>query len=127
MALVSIMLLCQHLTEQAEGRVGMTRQGGWPDSGFGRRLKEIRESKGMSQQQLADKAACRSETVSRLERGEQEPAWPLVKALANALGVSCLAFENADETEPPPDEELAKPRKGEGAEAGPKKRKRKGE
>jgi transcriptional regulator with XRE-family HTH domain len=87
----------------------------------------------MSQQQLADKAACRSETASRLERGEQEPAWLLVKALANALGVNCLAFEDAEQTEPPsPEEEPSRPRgrprKGEGAGAAPKKgRKRKGE
>ena len=62
----------------------------------------------MSQQQLADKAACRSETVSRLERGEQEPAWPLVKALAKALGVNCLAFEDGGGTEPPAEAETAK-------------------
>jgi transcriptional regulator with XRE-family HTH domain len=86
----------------------MTKQGGWPDSGFGRRLKEVRESAGLSQQQLADKAACRSETVSRLERGEQEPAWPLVIALAAALGVDCTSF--LDPSVKPPAEEPARPR-----------------
>jgi hypothetical protein len=30
--------------------------------------------------------------VAKLERGVQEPAWPLVLALAKALGVNCLAF-----------------------------------
>ena len=31
-------------------------------------------------------------TVSKLERGAQEPAWPLVLALARALGVEVTAF-----------------------------------
>ncbi len=71
----------------------MTKRGGWPASGFGERLRTLREARGMSQFQLAIAAGCRVETVSRLERGEQEPAWPLVRALASALGVSCSAFE----------------------------------
>jgi transcriptional regulator with XRE-family HTH domain len=70
----------------------MTKQGGWPPTGFGARLRELREAKGLSQQKLADEAGCHRFTVAKLERGEQEPAWPLVLALAKALGVDCLAF-----------------------------------
>jgi transcriptional regulator with XRE-family HTH domain len=91
----------------------MTKRGGWPASGFGERLRILREERGLSQFQLAIAAECRVETISRLERQEQEPAWPLVRALARALGVSCQAFEEgAAEAEA----SLAK-----------KKRKRKGE
>lgn len=70
----------------------MTKQGGWPPTGFGARLRELREAKGLSQQKLADEAGCHRFTVAKLERGEQEPAWPLVLALSKALGVDCLAF-----------------------------------
>lgn len=70
----------------------MTRRGGWPPSGFGERLLALREQAGLTQGELADKAGCHGFTISKLERGEQEPAWPLVLALAAALGVSCTAF-----------------------------------
>jgi DNA-binding XRE family transcriptional regulator len=70
----------------------MSKQGGWPSTGFGGRLRKLREEAGLSQQQLADLAACNRFTVAKLERGTQEPAWPLVLALAKALGVTCEAF-----------------------------------
>jgi len=70
----------------------MTKQGGWPESGFGRRLKELREERGFTAQQLADLAHCHPMTISKLERGTQEPAWPLVLALAKALSVEVTAF-----------------------------------
>jgi transcriptional regulator with XRE-family HTH domain len=72
----------------------MTKQGGWPPTGFGIRLRALREEKGMSQRELAELAGCNQFTVAKLERGLQEPAWPLVLALAKALGVTCLAFLN---------------------------------
>lgn len=91
----------------------MTKRGGWPASGFGERLRTLREERGLSQFQLAVAAECRVETISRLERQEQEPAWPLVRALARALGVSCQAFEeDAGQAEAPPAKKKGK-RKGE--------------
>src|SRR5688572_21418827 len=78
----------------------MTRQGGWPATGFGQRLRQLREGTGLSQQQLAEKAGCHFMTVAKLEQGSQEPAWPLVLAFADALGVECSAFTNAAETGP---------------------------
>jgi transcriptional regulator with XRE-family HTH domain len=85
------MVLSSELTPFLE-RATMTKNGGWPASGFGQRLRQKREAAGLSQLGLANKAACRSETISRLERGEQEPAWPLVIALARALGIEVGAF-----------------------------------
>jgi hypothetical protein len=49
-------------------------------------------------------------TISELERGTQEPAWPLVRAIAKALGVDCLAFETEDAPKPAPKQ--PKKRKG---------------
>jgi DNA-binding XRE family transcriptional regulator len=74
----------------------MPKKGGWESSGFASRLKELREAAGLSQGQLAEKAGCHRFTVAKLEQGRQEPAWPLVLAIADALGVDCNAF-----TEPP--------------------------
>jgi transcriptional regulator with XRE-family HTH domain len=70
----------------------MTKRGGWPPTGFGERLRAIRNAAGLSQKALAERARCNLFTVAKLERGAQEPAWPLVLALAEALGVNCLAF-----------------------------------
>jgi DNA-binding XRE family transcriptional regulator len=73
----------------------VTKQGGWPPSGFGRRLRHLREQSSLSQRELADKTGCHWMTIAKLEREVQEPAWPLVLALARALGVECQAFVNA--------------------------------
>jgi transcriptional regulator with XRE-family HTH domain len=80
-------------------------------TGFGRRLREAREQKGLTQKQLADTAGTHVNTVARLEREEQEPAWPLVLKLAKALGVDCTAFAGAESNSPvpePPTEKSAK-------------------
>jgi len=92
----------------------MTKQGGWPESGFGQRLKELREERGLTAQQLADQARCHPMTISKLERGVQEPAWPLVLALAKALGVEVTAFVviepvQAEEAEKPPGKAAGRP------------------
>lgn len=90
----------------------MTRQGGWPSTGFGGRLKEQREQAGLSQKELAERVGCHYMTISELERGTQEPAWPLVRALARALGVSCSAFEaEGDKTTAEPARPRGRPRK----------------
>ncbi len=80
----------------------MTKHGGWPRSGFAERLKAERERTGLSQADLAERAGCGVMTVSKLERGAQEPAWPLVLALAKALGVEVTAFVVEGEAESPP-------------------------
>jgi transcriptional regulator with XRE-family HTH domain len=91
----------------------MPGRGDNPPTGFGRRLREVREGKGLTQQQLADAAGTHVNTVARLERGEQEPAWPLVLKFAKSLGVDCTAFNATGEESPQADEkpELPKPKK----------------
>jgi transcriptional regulator with XRE-family HTH domain len=70
----------------------MTKRGGWPPTGFGARLRALRSAQGLTQGDLAERAKCNRFTVNKLERGLQEPAWPLVLALAKALGVPVGAF-----------------------------------
>lgn len=71
----------------------MTRQGGWPSTGFRDILKRLRLERAWSQDHLAMLAGCHKQTISNLERGKQEPVWPLVLALAEALGVEVTAFK----------------------------------
>lgn len=70
----------------------MTRRGGWDVTGFGDILKKLRATSGMTQAELADSAGCHKRTISQLERGEHEPAWPLVLALKDALDVDISVF-----------------------------------
>ena len=70
---------------------------------FGDRLKELRVAAKMSQEGLARAADVSTSAIAKLEQRKVEPTWPMVKALARALGVSCQAFEeDAGHAEPPP-------------------------
>ncbi len=54
------------------------------------RLKAVRESKYLSQRELAEKAGVTPVTVSRLEKGDgvgSNASLPMVRRLAEALGV----------------------------------------
>jgi transcriptional regulator with XRE-family HTH domain len=87
------------------------------NSAFSRKLKALREERGLTQQQLADQAGMHRFGVAKLERGEREPTWATVQALAKALGVSCEAFTDDEEPEAQPDpsaESSPPPAKGEG-------------
>ena len=56
---------------------------------FGARLKRLRERRGWSQQELAERAEVPYETIYRVERGRhQEPRVSVAVKLARALGVS---------------------------------------
>ena len=59
---------------------------------FAARMKELRRAAGLTQEQLAKQIGSTVRTISRLETGTQEPTWPAVIALADALGVDCRAF-----------------------------------
>ena len=51
------------------------------------KLREVRERKFMSQQELADAAGTTKANISRLETGKQKPQMATVRKLAEALGV----------------------------------------
>lgn len=70
----------------------MSKIGGWKSTGFGARLRELREERGLSQAQLSNLAGCHANTLAKLERGEHEPQWPFVLILAQTLGVGVQAF-----------------------------------
>ena len=53
----------------------------------GRRLRELRQERTVSQIELAKMAATTQATISALERGEREAQPRTVRRLADALGV----------------------------------------
>jgi predicted ATPase/DNA-binding CsgD family transcriptional regulator/DNA-binding XRE family transcriptional regulator len=56
---------------------------------FGGRLRRHREAAGLSQEELAERAALTAKAISALERGERQHPYPqTVRALANALNLS---------------------------------------
>jgi predicted ATPase/DNA-binding CsgD family transcriptional regulator/DNA-binding XRE family transcriptional regulator len=55
---------------------------------FGARLRQHREAAGLSQEELAERAALTAKAISALERGERQHPYPqTVRALADALGL----------------------------------------
>ena len=57
------------------------------DDNVGKRLKAMREKRGMSRAMLANSAQLERHTLARLERGAQKPRVETLRALANALNV----------------------------------------
>lgn len=59
---------------------------------FPERLKEIRERKNITQQQLADLIGVGQTAVARWETGVRKPTWESVLAICDALEISCDEF-----------------------------------
>ena len=58
------------------------------DNAFGKKLKELRKSKGYTQQALAEKAGIDEKHLSRIENGKYFPTYVTLNKLLTALGVS---------------------------------------
>jgi XRE family transcriptional regulator, master regulator for biofilm formation len=55
---------------------------------LGQRIQALREKRGLSVQELADRAGTTYQSIWRIERGDQrDPSISLVKAIARTLGV----------------------------------------
>lgn len=54
---------------------------------FGKRIKEIRKSKGYTQEQLAEKIGIEPPNVSKLEKGLHFPLPENIEKISNALNV----------------------------------------
>jgi predicted ATPase/DNA-binding XRE family transcriptional regulator len=60
-----------------------------PAATFGATLREIREARGLTQEELASRAGLTAKAVSALERGERKRPYPhTVRSLADALNLS---------------------------------------
>lgn len=54
---------------------------------LGKRIREIRLQKQMTQKQLAEKCDCNRNYISMLERGERNPSYKSLVMIANGLEV----------------------------------------
>lgn len=55
---------------------------------FGKRVRQLREQKGMTQIVLAEKAGIEQQHLSNLELGKKEAKIKVIEMLATSLGVS---------------------------------------
>jgi transcriptional regulator with XRE-family HTH domain len=69
-----------------------------PDPALGLAIKELREARDLTQEELASRAGMTFGTVSRLESAKSAPAWATVMHLIDALGVSLPELAQAVET-----------------------------
>ncbi len=77
----------------------------------GRRIKELREAAGITQQQLAVKAGLSVSNLSQIEQGQKaDPRISTLYALAVALDVSLDAFVSGSQATEPEPAEFQKPR-----------------
>jgi repressor LexA len=60
--------------------------------GFGRRLRVLRESAGLTQRELGEKVGMPHQSIVKYETGVNEPVWSTAVKLADALGVDVGAF-----------------------------------
>jgi transcriptional regulator with XRE-family HTH domain len=63
---------------------------------FGSRLREMRITKGFSQEQLANNADVPISQVGRIERGETNPTISTIYALASALSTTMAELMSFD-------------------------------
>lgn len=64
---------------------------------LGNHLKNLREEKSLSQQELADRAGLDRTTISRLERGKHQAGFDTLRSIAAGLQVSIQEVVNIDE------------------------------
>lgn len=59
---------------------------------LGKRLRQLREQKRLSQEELAFKAKLSVYYISRIERGKANPSLETVFSLAKAIGISASSL-----------------------------------
>lgn len=57
-------------------------------SEFGKRVRELRKKKGLSQEALAQKAGLHYTYIGQVERGKKNPSLKSIEKIANALDTS---------------------------------------
>jgi transcriptional regulator with XRE-family HTH domain len=64
------------------------RRSDQPQPELGKAIRQLRQKRGITQEDLAHEAGITTGTLSLIERGQANPTWNTVKALAVALGTS---------------------------------------
>jgi transcriptional regulator with XRE-family HTH domain len=61
-----------------------------PDAVLAQLIKQLREDREITQEQLAFEAGITASALSRIERGNNNPGWMTVRRIADALGVTLV-------------------------------------
>jgi transcriptional regulator with XRE-family HTH domain len=61
-----------------------------PDRALGLAIKELRESRDLTQEELASQADTTIGTISRVEAAKSAPAWATVMQIIDAMNVTLL-------------------------------------
>jgi transcriptional regulator with XRE-family HTH domain len=64
---------------------------------FGRRLKQLRLYKEITQEELAEMIGVTNEFISNIERGKSAPSFETIDKLAEALNVSVMDMFNFED------------------------------
>ncbi|MEX2448769.1 MAG: helix-turn-helix transcriptional regulator [Solirubrobacterales bacterium] len=68
------------------------RRSDQPQPALGQAIRQLREKRGATQEDLAHEADITTGTLSLIERGHANPTWGTVKSIANALDSSMGAL-----------------------------------
>lgn len=71
---------------------------------FNENLRKFRKEKGLTQKEMADRLGINMSTYSRYETGNREPYVPMVKKMADILGVTGDELIGLDEGQDAPSE-----------------------
>jgi transcriptional regulator with XRE-family HTH domain len=66
-----------------------------PDPALAALLKQLREEREVTQEQLAFDAGITASALSRIERGLNSPGWMTLKRIVDALDVSLIELASA--------------------------------
>ena len=64
------------------------RRSDQPQPALGKAIRQLRQKRGLTQEDLAHEADITTGTLSLIERGHANPTWGTLKGIATALGVS---------------------------------------
>lgn len=83
------MYLCVNLTEDKQRKVVMNAE-----NELGKKIKELRKSKGFTQQYLAELADIDDKHLSKIENGIHEPTYKTLKKLSEVLDFELSDIDN---------------------------------
>jgi transcriptional regulator with XRE-family HTH domain len=92
---------------------------------FAEKLRELREAKGWTQTELAERSGTAQQSVANWENGTRVPALDSAQALCRALGVACTVFDGCEYV-PVESRGRGRPKKAAPADVKQAKAKRKG-
>lgn len=64
------------------------RRSDQPQPALGEAIRQLRQKRGITQEDLAHEASITTGTLSLIERGHANPTWGTLKGIAAALGIS---------------------------------------